>query len=85
MHMHRCMGTKTISLEDSAYETLKAAKRPGESFSDVVHRVVGPREPSLLAFTRLLDRRAADEVAEVIARMREQDIEVQRRRVASGR
>jgi predicted CopG family antitoxin len=33
-----CMATKTISLELDAYEHLKAAKAPGESFSDVVRR-----------------------------------------------
>lgn len=33
------MGTTTISLSDNAYERLKAEKRAGESFSDVVlHR-----------------------------------------------
>ncbi len=85
MHIHRCMGTKTISLEDSAYEKLLAAKRPGESFSDVVRRVIGSREPSLLAFSRLLDRAAADEVAASIRRMREEELQVQRRRLASRR
>src|SRR5207302_5512702 len=48
--MHRCMGTKTISLEDSAYSRLKAVKRPGESFSDAVNRVLGANEPSFLDF-----------------------------------
>ena len=33
-----CMATKTISLELDAYERLKAAKGPGDSFSDVVRR-----------------------------------------------
>ena len=33
------MGTKTISLADDAYERLRAAKREGESFSDVVRRL----------------------------------------------
>lgn len=85
MHIHRCMGSKTISLEDSAYSKLKAAKRPGESFSDVIHRVVGSREPSLLEFTKLLDRKAAEDLAGAVAKMREQDIALQRRRIAQGR
>jgi predicted CopG family antitoxin len=33
-----CMATKTISLEIDAYERLKTAKGPAESFSDVVRR-----------------------------------------------
>ena len=85
MHVHRCMGTKTISLEDSAYGKLKAAKRPGESFSDVIHRVIGSREPSLLEFTKLLDRKASGELARAITRMRNEDIALQRRKLAEGR
>ncbi len=85
MHIHRCMGTKTISLEDSAYSKLKASKRPGESFSDVIHRIVRSPEPSLLEFTELLDKKASEELARVIARMREEDIALQRRRMAQGR
>jgi predicted CopG family antitoxin len=79
------MGTKTISLENSAYSKLKAAKRAGESFSDVIHRMLGSHEPSLLEFTKLLDRRASGALARAIARMRDEDIAVQRRRLAGGR
>ena len=39
VHIHRNMGTKTVSLADDAYERLKAHKREGESFSDVVRRL----------------------------------------------
>ena len=40
-----CMATKTISLELDAYERLKAAKGPGDSFSDVVRRATFPKKP----------------------------------------
>lgn len=33
------MGTKTIGLDDEAYDQLKAEKRDGESFSDTVRRL----------------------------------------------
>ncbi len=32
------MATKTITLEIDAYEKLRTAKKPGESFSEVVRR-----------------------------------------------
>lgn len=80
MHIHRYMGSKTISLEDSAYQKLKAAKRPGESFSDVVNRILRGREPALSDFRGLLDKEAANELARAISQMRAEDIEAQRRR-----
>ena len=39
MHIDKPM-TKVISLSDAAYSKLKAAKRTGESFSDVTLRVL---------------------------------------------
>ncbi len=80
MHMHRCMGSKTISLEDSAYSRLKAVKRPGESFSDAVNRVLGADEPSFSDFRGLLRRTGVDNLEKAVERMRREDIRVQRTR-----
>lgn len=37
------MSTKTISLDEEAYELLRGSKREDESFSDVVKRLSGER------------------------------------------
>ncbi|MHA2249279.1 MAG: antitoxin VapB family protein [Candidatus Kariarchaeaceae archaeon] len=45
------MGTKTISIDDDAYNRLKNEKIGNESFSDVVKRLTLPiQEKSLLEF-----------------------------------
>lgn len=48
------MGSKTISLDDEAYDLLKAAKLPDESFSDVVKRALSHARPKLADFAGLL-------------------------------
>ncbi len=83
--MHRCMGTKTISLEDSAYSRSKAVKRPGESFSDAVNRVLGGNEPSFLDFRGMLHGSSGHRLAETVARMKREDIRAQRTRTVQKR
>ncbi|MFC7008611.1 antitoxin VapB family protein [Halalkalicoccus salilacus] len=59
------MGTRTISLSDEAYKRLKAAKKEGESFSDVVNRISpGVR---LEDYWGILDDEAAEELREAVA------------------
>lgn len=48
------MPTTTISLERSAYELLKARKRPDESFSEELHRLFGKPEPALKEFLEIV-------------------------------
>lgn len=42
------MGTTTISLSNEAYRVLKAQKREGESFSDLVLRKFGKGNPAAI-------------------------------------
>ncbi len=63
------MGTKTIRLDDEAYERLASRKREGESFSDVVKRVAGER--SLLELAGILSDEEADELEAAITERRE--------------
>ncbi len=44
------MGFKTISLSDSVYRRLKAEKQPGESFSDVIVRLLAVKQPPLMKY-----------------------------------
>ena len=63
------MATKTISLDEEAYERLKAHKREGESFSEVVKRLAGER--SWAEVTGILSDTEADTLEDVIDSGRE--------------
>ena len=58
------MATKTISLELDAYEKLRAAKKAGESFSDVVRRAMFMDEPLTGASLRTYLRGGGSRISE---------------------
>ena len=71
MHIYLLM-TKVISLSKEAYQTLKASKKPGESFSDVVLRIAKEKKKkSLLEFSGKWVGNDADEVLAEIMKDRE--------------
>jgi predicted CopG family antitoxin len=74
------MGTKTISLADDAYEQLKAHKREGESFSDVVRRLTGGVR--LAEYQGALSDETADELEAVIGERRDERASTHRERVS---
>ena len=74
------MGTKTISLADDAYEKLKARKREGESFSDVVRRLAGG--VTLAEYHGILDEETADDLERVVEERREARSSTHRERVS---
>jgi predicted CopG family antitoxin len=60
------MVTKTINIRESAYHALKAQKRVGESYSDVILRVIGGEEKSVCDFLQTVDPGIRSEVAESV-------------------
>jgi len=67
------MATKTISLDEEAYERLKAHKREGESFSEVVKRIAGERSWTEVA--GILSDTEAEDLERVIENGRERSRE----------
>ncbi len=60
------MVTKTINIKESAYHALKARKRTGESYSDVILRVTGGEEKSVCDFLGAIDPAVRSEIAESV-------------------
>ncbi len=76
--MTRTMRRKNISIDRVTYALLRAAKRPGESFSVVIRRLLAHEEPSFSAIRYLFDEDTAKELAETIRQMREQELGLNR-------
>ena len=68
------MGSTTITISDDAYKILKAQKREGESFSDVILRAFPRGHPArVLAYLRdhrSLDEKSAESIREVSKELR---------------
>lgn len=67
------MASKTISLEESAYQLLVRAKRKDESFSMVVRRLLQPKQDPLSRMVGLLSAEDADAMRHVIDDQRRAD------------
>jgi len=76
--MCRLMGSKTVSLENSAYERLKAAKLSGESFSVTINRILAGTRPTYRSLAGFLTRSEAQEVRRAIERMRQAEAPAER-------
>lgn len=74
------MGTKTISLADDAYDRLKAEKREGESFSDVVRRLT--KGVDMESYYGVLSTETGDELAAIVADRRRDRTETHHERVS---
>jgi len=62
------MGAKNISISDEAYERLRALKKPGESFTDVINRLSGKR--SIMELAGVLSKEEAREMKKIVKECR---------------
>lgn len=60
------MGTRNVRLDEDVYERIKSEKRPDETFSDAVDRLIGGS--SLLDLAGILNDEEADEFRRAIDR-----------------
>jgi predicted CopG family antitoxin len=60
------MVTKTINIKESAYNALKAQKRAGESYSDVILRVTEGEEKGVCEFLQTIDPAMRSDIAESV-------------------
>jgi len=62
------LGTKNIAISDEAYQRLKALKKPGESFTEVIERMT--RSRGILELSGILSKQEAARVGEVVRETR---------------
>jgi predicted CopG family antitoxin len=86
VHMENRMAAKTITIDAKAYNRLKSVRKPNESFSDTINRVV--KAPfDVKAWLKTLQKNALsdealDAIEEVVAQRRRGSSQ-ERRRAAS--
>jgi predicted CopG family antitoxin len=68
------MVSRTVSLEQGAYERLRAAKRPGESFSQTVNRLLKDSRPSFRVLAGVLNERESTQIRRAILDMRAREV-----------
>ncbi len=71
IHIHRCMGTRTISITDDAYKRLLSLKKNNESFSIIIQKLTG--KVRLNDFFGVLSKETADKLEENIRLSREKN------------
>ncbi len=72
---------KTISISDEVYEKLKKMKLEGESFSDVINRLIERRTKiSDIAEMNILTEEEAKKIEELLKKLREERIKMEKER-----
>ena len=64
------MGTKNIAISEGAYQRLRALKKEGESFTNVIERIT--RSDSILELAGVLSKREGRDVRKRVQELRDQ-------------
>jgi predicted CopG family antitoxin len=68
-----------VRLDRSAYELLLSRKRPDESLSEVLHRLLSSTSPDLKGFLDFVSSEDGKTVADAIESSRKQDLDGERK------
>ncbi len=79
------MPSTTISLDRSAYDLLRSRKLAEESFSEEIHRLLGPHAPELKEFLHLFSPSDAADIADSIEAAQAEDLEHELEQAGSRR
>lgn len=79
------MASRTVSLEESAYDRLRHAKRPGESFTETVNRLLEGSKPSFSRLAGALSEEDARRIRDATGRMRALELTAERTRHPQAR
>jgi len=79
------MGSRTVALQDSAYARLRAARRPGESFTDAVNRLLEGSRPTFESLVGALSPADARGVRDAVDRFRQVEAKSEGKRLSAIR
>ncbi len=71
------MGSKNISIRKDVYEKLKIEKRPDESFTEVIDRLLKSEKPPLTKFSGTISEKTAvgmERTLEILSEMEKREI-----------
>jgi len=70
MYIVLCMATKNLAIRDSVYKKLAEEKREGESFSDVIERMLEKQGSLIPLWGSLADSKNIAQIQDDIAKAR---------------
>ena len=74
MYIHECMASKNMAIREDVYHRLSESKMEGESFSDVIERLLERRETLLPLWGALANSSEVETIEREIKLIREKAV-----------